>query len=84
MTLKERTQANEKQKLLQPGDLILTRTPSVIYAFFRGLGYSDYDHIAVVLDEHYSLHISYPRAKRVPTVLFTHIKREPLVIRPLF
>ena len=51
---------------------------------FRNLGASDYDHIAVVLDDYYSLHISYPRAKKVPTTLFTHIKREPMVIRPKF
>jgi len=51
---------------------------------FRNLGASDYDHIAVVLDQYYSLHISYPRAKKVPTTLFTHIKREPIVIRPKF
>ena len=51
---------------------------------FRNLGASDYDHIAVVLDDYYSLHISYPRAKKVPTILFTHIKREPMVIRPNF
>ena len=51
---------------------------------FRNLGASDYDHIAVVLDDFYSLHISYPRAKKVPTTLFTHLKREPMVIRPQF
>jgi hypothetical protein len=51
---------------------------------FRNLGASDYDHIAVVLDDYYSLHISYPRAKKVPTTLFTHLKREPMVIRPQF
>ena len=51
MTFEEREQALVKSQMLKPGDLILTRTPSVIYAFFRGLGYSDYDHIAVVLDD---------------------------------
>ena len=51
---------------------------------FRGLGHSEYDHIAVVLDDYYSLHISYPRAKKVPTILFTHVKREPLVLRANF
>ena len=84
MTPIEREVAESKASLMQPGDLILTRTPSVIYAFFRGLGYSDYDHIAVVLDERYSLHISYPRSKKVPTSIFTHLKREPLVLRPKF
>lgn len=39
---------------------------------------------AVVYDEHLSLHISYPRAKMVPTILFTNKKRQPLIIRPRF
>jgi len=84
MTFEERVQAQEKAEMLQPGDLILTKTPSCIYQMFRNLGCSEYDHISVVLDEYYSLHISYPRAKKVPTTLFTHIKREPMVIRPEF
>ena len=39
---------------------------------------------AVVIDEKMSLHISYPRAKQVPTFLFTHKKKNPLIIRPKF
>jgi len=31
-----------------------------------------------------SLHISYPRARQVPTLLFTHKKKNPLIIRPKF
>ena len=85
MTFEERSQAQDKATQLQPGDLILTKTPSCIYQMFRTLGGpTEYDHISVVLDETYSLHISYPRAKKVPTTVFTHIKREPLVIRPVF
>jgi hypothetical protein len=37
-----------------------------------------------VIDEKNSLHISYPRAKLVPTILFTHKKKNPLIIRPKF
>lgn len=44
---------------------------------------SPYDHIVVVVDQERCLHISFPRAKLVPTYLFTHIIREPLVIRPV-
>ena len=36
----------------------------------------------MVVDEEHSLHISYPRAKLVPTLLFTAKQREPLVVRP--
>ena len=56
----------------------------MVYSFFRNLGYSDYDHAAVVLDDEYCLHISYPRAKKVQTCKFTHILRQPLVLRPKF
>lgn len=35
-----------------------------------------------MIDENRSLHISYPRTKLVETYLFTHKKRNPLVIRP--
>lgn len=31
-----------------------------------------------------SLHISYPRTKLVPTILFTHKKKQPCIIRPNF
>ncbi len=78
--------------MLQPGDLILIKTPSSIYEAFRRIGESHFDHIvrvvcnimlqAVVLDEHSSLHISYPSAKVVPTILFTHKKKTPMIIRP--
>ena len=44
---------------------------------------STYDHIVVVVDSERCLHISYPRAKLVPTYLFTHAKREPIVLRPM-
>ena len=33
------------------------------------------------MDEERTLHISYPRAKLVPTLLFTHRQRSPLVLR---
>lgn len=38
--------------------------------------------MVVVVDDTRSLHISYPRAKLVPTYLFTHSRREGLLIRP--
>jgi hypothetical protein len=34
------------------------------------------------LDDKLSLHISYPKTKLVPTLLFTHKKKQPLIIRP--
>ena len=65
-----------------PGDLILIKTPNPIYAAIRRLHGQTYDHVVVVIDDARSLHISYPRAKLVPTYLFTHSIREGLLIRP--
>ena len=69
------------KQFCKPGDLILVKTPSSFYNTMRKLFQSDYDHTVLVVDEERCLHISYPTAKLVPTYLFTHIIREPLVIR---
>lgn len=40
-----------KIKLLQPGDLILIRTPSIVYEAFRKLGDDhQYDHIVTIIN----------------------------------
>lgn len=78
----EKTQAMAMAKqFVRPGDLILIKTPSTFYGLMRRLFESKYDHTVVVVDEERSLHITYPRARLVPTYLFMHILREPLVIR---
>lgn len=41
----EKIESTAKAKTLQPGDLILIRTPSSLYEAFRRLGESYYDHI---------------------------------------
>lgn len=60
----------------------MLKTPASIYEAARWICSQPYDHVVVVVDSERSLHISYPRAKLVPTYLFTHVKREPLLIRP--
>jgi len=69
------------QSRLQPGDLILTQTPAPLFGLFRDLGSSKYDHLVAVIDSERSLHISYPRAQLVPTILFVQRKKHPLVLR---
>ena len=69
------------KQFVRPGDIILIKTPSAFYSLMRKLFASKYDHTVVVVDEERSLHISYPKAKLVPTYIFMHILREPLVIR---
>ena len=55
---------------LQAGDIILNLTPAPIFDLFRDMSQTKYDHIVAVVDEKRSLHISYPYAKLVPTILF--------------
>ena len=45
MSPKEKNESEQKSKLLQPGDLLLIKTPSAIYEAFRRLAESKYDHI---------------------------------------
>lgn len=71
---------------MQPGDLILIKTPSTLYDVFRRMASQEWDHVAVVVDNddcESSLHITYPRAKFAETFLFTCVKRRPVIIRPL-
>ena len=82
MTASEKDQAMQASKLLKPGDLILIKTPNTLYEMMRKIYNTPYDHIVVVVDQDRCLHISYPRAKLVPSYLFTHRIRDPLVIRP--
>jgi hypothetical protein len=48
MNDKEKQESELKSKVLQPGDLILIKTPSSIYEAFRRLGESQYDHIVQI------------------------------------
>lgn len=78
----EKTQAMAMAKqFVRPGDVILVKTPSTFYGLMRRLFESNYDHSVVVVDDERCLHITYPRARLVPTYLFMHILRDPLVIR---
>jgi hypothetical protein len=66
---------------IEPGDLILTQTPSAMFGIFRDMGHTQYDHVVAVIDKERSLHISYPYAKLVPTILFVQDKKRPLVLK---
>jgi len=80
----EKKQAEHKVKtMLQPGDMIFVKTSNALYSTLRKIFDNEYDHIVVVVNEHQSLHISWPHAKLVPTYMFSHTRRAPLVVRPL-
>lgn len=82
MSPHEKSKALELAASVKPGDLILVKTPNKMYEAVRRIYSTPYDHIVVVVDDSRCLHISYPIAKLVPTYLFTHELREPLVLRP--
>ena len=66
---------------IEPGDLILTQTPSPLFGMARDFGESQYDHLVAVIDKERCLHISYPRAQLVPTILFAQQRKRPLILR---
>lgn len=66
---------------IEPGDIILTQTPSAMFGIFRDVGHTQYDHLVAVIDKERSLHISYPYAKLVPTILFMQQKKRPLLLK---
>ena len=68
--------------MVQPGDIILIKTPSMVYSGLRNLFRYECDHALVVVDQERCLHISYPRAKLVPTWSYLQISKEPIIIRP--
>ena len=83
MTKEEKEQALDKaQTLLEPGDIILVKTPSMLYSGLRKVFKNEYDHTLVSIDKERCLHISYPRAKLVPVIAYMHISREAIVIKP--
>lgn len=46
-----------RKTVLQPGDLILVRTPGTFYEFFRRLSRQPYDHVSIMMDSNLFLHI---------------------------
>ena len=67
---------------LQPGDLLIVKTPGIFYRIGRKLTKNSYDHIAVVLYNNETLNIVLPKAVIRPTIIFTKPNRIPLIMRP--
>ena len=82
MTAEQKARAQHLVKsMVKPGDIILTQTPSAVFGIFREMGSSHFDHMVAVIDEERCLHISYPYARLVPTILFMDKKKRPLILR---
>ena len=86
---------NLAMKTVQPGDIILVKTPTFMHTKIREFSNSVYDHCIVILSksEHenskepgkYSLNclqISYPKVKQCEAWPFMISCRQPMIIRP--
>lgn len=66
---------------IQPGDIILVKTPNFFYETLRKLYGTEHDHAILVVDAERCLHISYPKARLVPVDQFLQPGRDPLLIK---
>lgn len=68
---------------LEPGDIVLLKTPGIVYEGFRKATKYQYDHVLVALRRpDHCLHISPPQARRVRSAQLLIKERDPLVLRP--
>mmetsp|Transcript_19447 Transcript_19447/g.26308 ORF Transcript_19447/g.26308 Transcript_19447/m.26308 type:complete len:97 (-) Transcript_19447:1112-1402(-) len=77
----ELVQRKMQQFDVQPGDIILVKTPSVFYEAIRKLYSTEHDHAILVVDSERCLHITYPKARLVPVHQFLHPSRAPVLIK---
>lgn len=80
---------SELKAKLQPGDVILSRTNSLLYEAIRRFMGIKYDHVAVILNNKEGIfkiiiviHISPPIISKIDMEYIMNPSREPLIIRP--
>lgn len=69
---------------LEPGDLILVRTPRLAYAAMRAFAQMPYDHIGVVVSGERVLNIVRAGAVFTPASRMLTAARTPRILRPAF
>ncbi len=68
--------------MVQPGDLILVRTPGWVFRVGRRLCGNTYDHIAVVVQNGQTVNIDKPMSRTLPMEKLLRPHLSPLVLRP--
>ncbi len=68
----------------EPGDLILIKSSKLVFAFFRWLAGSPYDHVAVVIEDNKTINIDKPMTGRLMVQRLLRSELQPLVLRPRF
>jgi len=79
---KRKFKKNAIIKKVQPGDLLIVKTPGLLYSFGRRLTRNTHDHIAVVLNNYKTLNIVVPKTIIRPIFIFIRPKKEPILLRP--
>ncbi len=69
---------------VQPGDLLLIRTPGRGYAFGRRIGRNRYDHVAVAVGRGMTMNIVSPHARLIPLSRLLATRPDRLVLRPVW
>ncbi len=72
---------NIRRTHLRKGDIILTKSSGLAYQLVRQHYQQHYDHVALVVDEHVSLHISYPSIRFISTNILLMKHKQPKVLR---
>ncbi|KRX08946.1 hypothetical protein PPERSA_08149 [Pseudocohnilembus persalinus] len=73
--------AENLQNIIQPGDIIITKTPTTVYNIVRKLTKSEYDHVSIVLDKQNVIHIAPPQIRLINSQIFLTQKHKPIIIR---
>jgi|GEM_PF-1659332 len=74
----------KRLRATQPGDLLLIRTPGILYEISRKLTRNLYDHVAVVLGGGRTVNIVNPKTVVLPVMVFARPGRRPLILRPVW
>jgi len=80
-TIQEFKESQELKKLVEPGDIVITRTPGPLHASIRKIYNMIYDHLAIIIDSESILHIAPPKVRLLSSNVLLMKKRHPLILR---
>lgn len=69
---------------VEPGDLILVKSPGLVFGLARRIAGNPYDHVAVVASDGSTINIDKPGARLLPADRLLRPSLQPLVLRPQF
>ncbi|HSD88863.1 MAG TPA: hypothetical protein VLB44_15150 [Kofleriaceae bacterium] len=69
---------------LEPGDLVLVKSPGLVFRLGRTIGGNPYDHVGVVVSNGQTINIDKPSARLLPVERLVRARLRPLVLRPVW